>query len=136
MRQEGIVSDVVEIGYLGERDMVFAYNAADALVYPSSYEGFGMPVLEAMACGTPVIATRTTAIPEFAEGAALLIPDGSEHSIKAGLEALLSNVQLRSRLAELGPRRAASYDWRIIVRRYLDVIVPLAERWERARKGR
>ncbi|HWP03392.1 MAG TPA: glycosyltransferase family 1 protein [Gemmatimonadaceae bacterium] len=136
MRQEGIVSDVVEIGYLGEQDMVFAYNAADALVYPSSYEGFGIPVLEAMACGTPVIATRTTAIPEFAEGAALLIPDGSEHSIKAGLEALLSNAQLRSRLAEEGPRRAASYDWRIIVRRYLDIIVPLAERWERVRKGR
>jgi glycosyltransferase involved in cell wall biosynthesis len=73
--EEGIGGEVVVRGYVGHDEMPLVYNAASLFVYPSSYEGFGMPVLEAMACGTPVIALNNTAFPEFAGGVAHLLED-------------------------------------------------------------
>jgi glycosyltransferase involved in cell wall biosynthesis len=106
--------------------MVNVYNAAALFIYPSSYEGFGMPVLEAMACGAPVIALDNTAFPEFAGGIAHLLPDARVETLVAGMRNVLDNAELRKRMAEEGPRRAAQYDWRLITRRYLDLMIPLA----------
>jgi glycosyltransferase involved in cell wall biosynthesis len=122
----GLESEVLIRGYVTHEEMVLVYNATDLLVYPSSYEGFGMPVLEAMACGAPVIALDNTAFPEFAGGVARLLKDGQVQTLVEGIDAVLSDPALRARMAEAGPKRAAAYDWRLVTRRYLDLMIPLA----------
>jgi glycosyltransferase involved in cell wall biosynthesis len=122
----GVAGDLVVRSHADHAEMVRLYQAADLVVYPSSYEGFGMPVLEAMACGTPVIALDNTAFPEFAGGVALLLPDARVDTLADGMWRVLTDTALRSRMREEGPRRAAGYDWRAITRQYLDLIVPLA----------
>jgi glycosyltransferase involved in cell wall biosynthesis len=129
----GLQSEVVKIGYASHAEMVLAYNAADVMVYPSSYEGFGMPVLEAMACGTPVIALDNTAFPEFAGGVACLLPDADVGTLETGITDLLGDGERRARMAVDGPRRAAEYDWRIVTRRYLDLMLSLVGPSSRAR---
>lgn len=125
----GLEREVVVRGYASREEMVLVYNATDLLVYPSSYEGFGMPVLEAMACGTPVVAMNNTAFPEFAGGVAHLLPDARVETLEAGMWEILEDPARRARMAAEGPRRAESYDWRLVTRRYLDLWIPLAERW-------
>jgi glycosyltransferase involved in cell wall biosynthesis len=120
-------ADVVTIGHASHAELVQAYNAAAVMVYPSSYEGFGMPVLEAMACGTPVLALDNTAFPEFAGGVAGLLPDAEVSTLEAGIADLLRDEKRRRQMAVDGPRRAAGYDWRIITRRYLDLMLSLVE---------
>ncbi len=126
----GLEREVVVRGYASHEEMVLVYNAADLLVYPSSYEGFGMPVLEAMACGTPVIALNNTAFPEFAGGVAHLLPDAQVETLAAGIWDVLQDPAWRARMAAEGPRRAQAYDWRRVTRQYLDLLVPIAEKWE------
>jgi glycosyltransferase involved in cell wall biosynthesis len=129
----GLEADIVVRGYATHHEMPLVYNAADLLIYPSSYEGFGMPVLEAMACGTPAIALNNTAFPEFAGGVAHLLPDARVETLLEGMHAVLRDPAERERMAHLGPRRAAEYDWHLVTRRYLDLWIPIAER---ASKGR
>ena len=122
---EGLSQEVVVLGYIGHPEMPLVYNAADLFVYPSSYEGFGMPVLEAMACGTPVITLNNTAFPEFAGGVACLLENAEVPTLRAGIEALLNHPAWRERMSKDGPRRAAAYDWRLVTKRYLELMVPL-----------
>jgi glycosyltransferase involved in cell wall biosynthesis len=125
-----LTQDVVDIGYMSHEEIVLAYNAADVMVYPSSYEGFGMPVLEAMACGTPVVTLDNTAFPEFAGGVARLLPDADVGTLARGIVAVLFDREERERMAGRGPVRAAKYDWRTISEKYLDLLVGLARnRW-------
>lgn len=120
------ISDEVFIkGYAHHDEMVVVYNSADLLVYPSSYEGFGMPVLEAMACGTPVIALDNTAFPEFAGGVAHLLKDASVETLREGIYSVLSDPDWRERMSKDGPKRAAAYDWHLITKRYIDLMLPL-----------
>ena len=119
--------EVVIRGHMSHEEIVWVYNAAEFLIYPSSYEGFGMPVLEAMACGTPVITLNNTAFPEFAGGVAHFLPDARVETLVAGMQHVLSDEPLRQRMAQEGPRRAAEYDWRLVTRRYLDLMIPLAD---------
>ena len=125
----GIERDVVILGHVSHQEMVSVYNAASLFIYPSSYEGFGMPVLEAMACGTAVIALNNTAFPEFAGGIAHLLPDARVETLVEGMRHVLSDEDLRRRMESEGPRRAAQYEWRLVTRRYLDLMIPIAERW-------
>jgi glycosyltransferase involved in cell wall biosynthesis len=127
IEEEGLTGDVFVRGYVGHEEMPVLYNAADLLVYPSSYEGFGMPVLEAMACGTPVIALDSTAFPEFAGGVALLLPDASSETLRSGILRVLDDRELRNRMSLEGPIRAAAYDWKVVTRRYLDLMIPLVK---------
>ncbi len=122
----GLASDVVTVGYASHEELVLAYNASTLLVYPSAYEGFGLPVLEAMACGTPVLALDNTAVPEFAGGVARLLPDAAVDRLAAAIAELVADGPARARMAEAGPRRAAQYDWHRITSRYLDLLEELA----------
>ena len=122
----GLDKEVVIRGHATHEEMVSVYNAAALFIYPSSYEGFGMPVLEAMACGTPVIALNNTAFPEFAGGVAHLLPDARIETLVDGMRHVLSDEALRERMARDGPQRAADYDWRLVTRRYLDLMIPVA----------
>ncbi|MEP7308823.1 MAG: glycosyltransferase family 1 protein [Acidobacteriota bacterium] len=128
----GLQDEIVRIGYASHAEMVQAYNAADVMVYPSSYEGFGMPVLEAMACGTPVVALDNTAFPEFAGGVACLLPDARVSTLETGIADLLADTPRRAQMAADGPRRAADYDWRIVTQRYLDLMLSVVPTGSRA----
>jgi glycosyltransferase involved in cell wall biosynthesis len=87
------------------------YAAADGLAYPSLYEGFGLPIVEAMAHGTPVLAGDRSSLPEVAGEAALLVDPSDQDAIAAGLVRLVGDRELRARLAAAGPRRAARFTW-------------------------
>jgi glycosyltransferase involved in cell wall biosynthesis len=99
------------LGYVTRERLRELYRGARAFLYPSRYEGFGIPPLEAMACGAPVIATRTGAIPEFAGDAALLINPGDVDGLHAAMKRVLGDAQLRRELRARGPERARLYDW-------------------------
>ncbi|HEX7707844.1 MAG TPA: glycosyltransferase family 1 protein [Thermoanaerobaculia bacterium] len=98
-------------GFVTRERLRDLYRGSLAFVYPSHDEGFGIPPLEAMASGAPVIATRTGAIGEYAEGAAILIEPGDRAALLAGLRRLLGDASLRNELSVLGPQRAALWSW-------------------------
>ncbi len=99
-------------GRVGDGVLHALYQAADGLAYPSLYEGFGLPVLEAMANGTPVLTSDCSSLPEVAGGAALLVDPLDRAAIAAGLVRLVGDAALRDRLTEAGRRRAAGFSWR------------------------
>ena len=103
--------DVEVTGYVDRQRLRDLYRGARAFVYPSRYEGFGIPPLEAMACGAPVIATRTGAIPEYADGVALLVDPGDRDALRAALVRVLGDRALRRDLRARGAERAAAWRW-------------------------
>ena len=112
VRDLGLEDHVVFTGYVPDERLVSLLRAADMLVFPSIYEGFGLPPLEAMACGVPVITSRRSSLPEVVGEAALLLEDPLDaEEIAAGVERLLSDGGLRSRLARAGRERAAMFTW-------------------------
>jgi len=98
-------------GFVDRTRLRDLYRRAIAFVYPSRYEGFGIPPLEAMACGAPVIATRTGAIPEFADGAALLVEPGDVTGLRDALITMLRDAALRRDLRARGPVQAQRFGW-------------------------
>jgi glycosyltransferase involved in cell wall biosynthesis len=104
-------SDVIFTGGVSEDDLIALYNGAEVLTYPAFAEGFGLPVLEAMACGTPVVTSHTSALPEVAGEAALLINPYSFHEIGEAVEGLLDNQHLRKKLSAKGIERARRFSW-------------------------
>jgi glycosyltransferase involved in cell wall biosynthesis len=99
------------LGYVDERDLVALYGAAEVLAYPSHFEGFGLPVIESMACGTPVVATDVEALREVSGGAAVLVPLGDEAALGDGIAALVEDPAARARWRARGLARAADFRW-------------------------
>lgn len=99
------------LGYVPQADLGPLYAGAEVFCFPSLMEGFGLPVLEAMAQGTPVVTSRGTSTEEIAEGAGVLVDPHDPDSIRAGLERALDDEPLRRRLRAAGLRRAATYTW-------------------------
>ena len=102
---------VETIGFVPAERLRELYRGATAFVYPSRYEGFGLPPLEAMACGAPVIATRTGAIPEYGAGVAQLVTPGDRTQLREALLRVLGDSKLRADMRAAGPPRAALYRW-------------------------
>ncbi len=102
-------------------DLIALYSIAEAFVFPSWIEGFGIPILEAMACGAPVIASNRGAIPEVAGGAALLADAEDDAMVAHHLAVVLGNPDQAARLRERGFARAAEFSWRATARQILDV---------------
>lgn len=98
------------LGHLSDEDLAAAYRGAVGSVMPSQYEGFGLPVIESMACGTPVVCSNVTSLPEVAGDAAILV-DPTAESIAAGLQKLLSDSKLQQELSQRGIARAATFTW-------------------------
>ena len=106
---EGV--DVRFLGFVSEQTLVALYNRAVLLVYPSRYEGFGLPVLEAMACGCPVVCANTSALPEVAGDAALLIDPDDPINLAAAIAAVLTDPTCAARLRAKGLERASGFTW-------------------------
>jgi glycosyltransferase involved in cell wall biosynthesis len=108
---------VILTGYVTEEEKVALLGGSLAVVYPSLYEGFGLPVAEALACGAPVVTSNVSSLPEVVEDAALLVDPDDAEAIRDGMRRLLEDEDLRRRLAGAGPRRAASFTWEETARR-------------------
>ena len=121
IERHGLVGDVVTTGYIAEADLPALYSAADIFVYPSLYEGFGLPPLEAMACGTPVIAGATSSLPEVVGEAALLVKPTDVAALAAAIARLLLDDELRRHLGAAGRARAARFSWETTARQTVAV---------------
>lgn len=102
---------VVFTGYVPDEDIVLFYNCARLFIYPSLYEGFGLPVLEAMACGTPVITSNRSSLPEVAGDAARLVDPENVEEIAQAMKEILSDDCLRSQMSKEGIGRARLFSW-------------------------
>lgn len=110
-RDLGIEDRLVFAGFIPEKELPAVYKGAVALFLPSFYEGFGLPLLEAMAVGTPVLTSRYTAMPEIAGDAALLVDPGSVSDMAEGMVKIVENQRLRSQLVDRGLKRAKQFSW-------------------------
>jgi alpha-1,3-rhamnosyl/mannosyltransferase len=99
------------LGYVADQDLPALYAGARGLAMPSRYEGFGLPCLEAMACGTPVVASRSAALPETVGDAGLLVDADDGQGFAVALLAAACDQELRTRLVEAGRERAARFPW-------------------------
>jgi alpha-1,3-rhamnosyl/mannosyltransferase len=99
------------LGYFSDEQLPLRSRRAEAFVLPSLAEGFGLPVLEAMACGTPVICSNTTAMPEVAGGAAHLVPAVEVEARTEAIDSVVSDSTLRDRMSQAELRRAAEVSW-------------------------
>lgn len=108
-------------GFVSDRDLPALLSLADFLVYPSLLEGFGLPVLESMACGTPVLTSSVSSMPEVAGDAALLVDPLSVEAISSGLMRMACDDRLRDSLSERGLQRAAEFTWERTAARTLEV---------------
>ena len=118
----GLAGRVRFLGYCPAEDMPSLYEGAAALVFPSRYEGFGMPVLEAMWCGCPVVCSRTTSLPEIAGSAALLVAPEEPAEIAEALARVLTDSTLRRALIERGLARAATFSWTTFTARVVECL--------------
>jgi glycosyltransferase involved in cell wall biosynthesis len=125
---DDVSGKVVMTGYVSEKQKVALLSGAEALVYPSVYEGFGMPVLEAMACGTPVLTSNVSSLPEVAGDAAILVDPYETSAIADGMRELLTDEELRSRLSEAGLARAQQFTWAETARQTAKVLHRAADR--------
>jgi len=127
-RESGVGERIQFFGFVDDGDLLQLYNACDAFVFPSFYEGFGLPVLEAMACGRAVVCSNTSALPEVVDGAAILFDPYAIDEIVRALADLLLDSELRARMERLGLQRAAHFSWQKTARRTLEVFHEVLER--------
>ncbi|MFW6104953.1 MAG: glycosyltransferase family 4 protein [Chloroflexota bacterium] len=113
--------EVVFLNHLSQQDLVLLYNAADLFVFPSLHETFGFPILEAMACGCPVITSNTTAIPEVAGDAALLLNDPQDaNELSDKMSRVLGDPNLRQQMKDKGLERVQQFSWESCARQTMD----------------
>jgi glycosyltransferase involved in cell wall biosynthesis len=110
--EQARAAGVVLPGFIAQEDLPIFYRQAEMLVYPSLYEGFGLPPLEAMACGAPVITSNTTSLPEVVGPAALTIDPTSTREIAAAMAQLLDDASLRQHLRRAGLEQVHRFSWR------------------------
>jgi Glycosyltransferase len=103
--------EVIFPGYIPEEDLVKFYNAADLFVYPSLYEGFGLPPLEAMACGTPVVTSNTSSLPEVVGDAGIMVDPLDVDALADSMHRVLTDDHLSEKLRNMGIARAREFSW-------------------------
>ena len=113
-------SDVKFLGFIPETDLPLLYSGAAVFVFPSVYEGFGLPLVEAMACGVPIVASNTSSIPEVVLDAAVLVPPSNPEGFAEAIFRVLHEQGLGSCLAAKGLKRARDFRWRFAARAVLE----------------
>jgi glycosyltransferase involved in cell wall biosynthesis len=126
-RESGVADRIRFFGFVSDSDLLQLYNACDVFAFPSFYEGFGLPPLEAMACGRAVVCSNTSAMPEVVDGAALLFDPYAVDEIVRAMADLLLDSELRARMERLGLQRAAHFSWQKSAQRTLEVFHEVAE---------
>ncbi len=111
-RELGIEDDFFNIGYISEDDLPSVYSLAEVFLFPSIWEGFGLPALEAMACGTPVVTSNTSSLPEVVGEAGIMVDPKNTTSIAEALYRILNDKTLRDELSEKGIQQARKFSWR------------------------
>ncbi len=104
--------DVLFLGFVPAERLLYLYNAASLLAHPALYEGFGLPILEAMACGLPVVASNVASIPEVTGSAALLVDPEDEEALAAAMRRILKEPEIAQELREKGLKRASLFSWK------------------------
>lgn len=126
VRDSGLESRVCFTDYVPDADLPGLLNLAHIFIFPSRYEGFGLPPLEAMACGTPVIASNASSLPEVVGDAGLLVPPDDIVALAQAIHRLIQDADLRARLRSAGLARAALFTWEETARRTLAVYEQVA----------
>lgn len=124
----GLEDKIIFTGYIDEKDVAPLISGAEIFLFPSMYEGFGMPVIEAMACGVPVLTSNVSSLPEVAGDAAVLVDPFSVEDIKNKLKLLLMDENLRKRLNKMGPKRAKRFSWDVVTKDLYEIYKELAEK--------
>ena len=124
----GLQERVAFPGFVADEDLPALYSAASVLAYPSLYEGFGLPMLEAMACGTPVVASTAACLPEVAGDAAWLVPPTEVEALAAALEEALTDEAARADMIRRGRARAAQFNWASSAQQLLELYRKLVGR--------
>ncbi|PIN89775.1 glycosyltransferase family 1 protein [Candidatus Pacearchaeota archaeon CG10_big_fil_rev_8_21_14_0_10_32_14] len=114
-------NDVIFTGYVEEEDLPSIYNGASLFVYPSYYEGFGLPPLEAMSCGCPVITSNTSSIPEVVGDAGIMINPNDVDELAKQIKRVLSDKKLRENMKQKGLKQSKKFSWEKCAREHLEV---------------
>jgi glycosyltransferase involved in cell wall biosynthesis len=117
----GVQNSVKLLGYVADTDLPLLYNLADVFVYPSLYEGFGLPPLEAMACGCPVVTSNRSSLPEIVGDAAMLVDPYDSDAIANGIFQVIDNKDYRQLLRKQGLQRASQFTWKRTVAEILKI---------------
>jgi glycosyltransferase involved in cell wall biosynthesis len=134
-RSCGFASRVHFTGFVSDDDLLELYNACDCFVFPSFYEGFGLPILEAMACGRAVACSNTSSMPEVADGAGLFFDPHQTAEITRAMKDILLDSELRGRMERLGQQRAAGFSWKKSARATLEVYKEVVNEIARNARG-
>lgn len=121
----GLKDAIQVLGYVEDEDLPAVYSGAVLLTLPALYEGFGLPPLEAMSCGTPVVVSNVSSLPEVVGPAGCLVDPMNANSIAGGLMKVLVDPKLREEMAREGVRQAARFDWRSTARETLELLTSL-----------
>ena len=132
--EAGIGDRLLMPGYVAREELPMWYSSAELFAYPSSYEGFGYPVLEAMASGTPVIASNTSSLPEVVRDAGLLVPPRAENQLATAMASILTDSAFADALRERGLKQATCFSWSNSVRICLELYEALGPQAPPARK--
>ena len=133
-RALGVAGEIVFKGFAESRDLPYWYSAATIFVYPSLYEGFGMPVVEAMACGVPVIASNTSSLPEVAGDAGILVDPSNISALSEAIQSLTDREDLRRTLRQRGLDQAMQFSWTRTARETASVYERAAKDYRAKRK--
>lgn len=128
IEQSGAASWVDVRGYVSETELKDLYACASVFVYPSLYEGFGLPVLEAMACGTPVVCSRAASLPEVGGDAAVYFDPHNVEEMADAMERVIDSPSLQSEMREKGLRQAARFTWEECARKHVEVYRKVLDR--------
>jgi glycosyltransferase involved in cell wall biosynthesis len=131
----GLTSEVIFPGFVPDEEQVLWYRAASAFAYPSLYEGFGLPVTEALACGIPVVTSNISSLPEAGAGLALTVSPGDSEEMANALNRALIDEELRARCRDTAPAVAARFSAKTMVQQTIDVYEQAAHKLEKRSQG-
>jgi glycosyltransferase involved in cell wall biosynthesis len=122
-----IQNDVIELGYITDQEKASWIKNADVFFFPSLFEGFGLPIIEAMACGIPVVASNTTSIPEVAGDCGLLINPNKPFEMAAAMSKIINDPKLYKTLSNKGKNRASQFSWEKSANQTLEILENIAK---------
>jgi len=113
--------DIIFTGYIDEEDKPYLYNLAEVFVYPSFFEGFGLPPLESMACGVPTVVSNNSSLPEVVREGAVMIDANNIDELSFAIRKILESRELRNYLAAKGLKRAKQFNWNKTAEEFLEI---------------